>query len=586
MRDTEKLNKRGFAKSNNSKEHIESKVDSFGFKKSSTKKRGKKHKLTSKSQQLRGYTNASGRTATNSSIKAPSKDPSNKRLIIRQNLHKTDKNSSQVQPSKKIQGGQISYSSYRKGEKDVDQVKNTQKRKRRRKKKRQRHNVDLDDTSRLQRRTRNLLIRMKLEQNLIDAYSGEGWKGQSREKIRPEMELQRAKKQILKCKLSIRDAIRQLDSLSSVGSIEGSVIANDGSVYHEHIFCANCKMREAFPDNDIILCDGSCNRAFHQKCLDPPLDTENIPPGDQGWFCKFCECKIEILEATNAHLGTRFSLDSTWQDVFKEEAAIPDGDTALLNQEEEWPSDDPEDDDYNPERKDDNHGIDTEGNNDNVSDNSSSSSSMWSLNEECSLLDEGINLEYYSGNGHIDSDESGEIACGHRQRKAVDYKKLYDEMFGKDATLHEQVSEDEDWGPGKRRRREKESDAVNTLMTLHESKNKRPNNENNDRIREDSSGIPIKRPCFRLPHEAVEKLRHVFAENELPPRSVKESLSKELGIDVAKVSKWFKNARYMALKTRKKFINCFVLGICTILSDTSGICSASRRWRRATKFHL
>lgn len=50
---------------------------------------------------------------------------------------------------------------------------------------------------------------------------------------------------------------------------------------------------------------------------------------------------------------------------------------------------------------------------------------MWSLNGECSLLDEGINLEYYS-NDHIDSDESGEIACGRRQRRAVDYKKLYD----------------------------------------------------------------------------------------------------------------------------------------------------------------
>ncbi|GAU49121.1 hypothetical protein TSUD_376620 [Trifolium subterraneum] len=553
MRDTEKLNNKGSAKSNNSKEHIELKVDSPQFKKSSTKRQEKKHKLKSKSHKISGCSNVSERTATNDSPnKAPNKnnDSSNKRLIIRKNLHKTDRNSSPIQPSTKIQGGEISLNNHRKWEKDVDQEENIQKRKRRRKKKKQKQNVDLDDTSRLQRRTRNLLIRMKQEQNLIDAYSGEGWKGQSREKIRPEMELQRAKKQILKCKLSIRDAIRQLDSLSSVGSIEGSVIANDGSVSHEHIFCANCKMNEALPDNDIILCDGTCNRAFHQRCLDPPLDTENIPPGDQGWFCKFCECKIEILEATNAHLGTRFSLDSTWQDVFKEEAAIPDGDDALLNQEEDWPSDDPEDDDYNPEGKEDSHdGNNTEGNDENASDDSSSSGSMWSLNGECSLLDEGINLEYYSVNGHVDSDESGEIACGRRQRRAVDYKKLYDEMFGKDALSYEQVSEDEDWGPGKRRRREKESDAVNTLMTLHESENKHPNNEKKDRIRGDSSGI--KRPCFRIPHDAVEKLRQVFAENELPPKSVKDALSKELGLDAAKVNKWFKNARYSALKTRK-----------------------------------
>lgn len=56
---------------------------------------------------------------------------------------------------------------------------------------------------------------------------------------------------------------------------------------------------------------------------------------------------------------------------------------------------------------------------------------MWSFDGDCFQLDEGLGLEYYPGNGGIDSDESGEIACGRRQRTAVDYRKLYDVSMSK-----------------------------------------------------------------------------------------------------------------------------------------------------------
>ncbi|KAJ6913032.1 pathogenesis-related homeodomain protein isoform X4 [Populus alba x Populus x berolinensis] len=475
-----------------------------------------------------------------------------RKLIHRKILHKAlDKKASRKGASSELQLSTIDSKGNGKNG-DEGAIKKLKKRK---PKKRQRDKVKLDEPSRLQRRARYLMIKMKLDQNLIDAYSGEGWKGQSREKIRPEKELLRARKQILKCKLGLRDIILQVDSLSTVGCIEETVMAPDGSISHEHIFCAKCKSNEVSPDNDIVLCDGTCNCAFHQKCLEPPLDTESIPPGDQGWFCKFCECRMDIIEAMNAHLGTHFSEDSSWQDIFTEEAAIPDAGNVLLNPEEEWPSDDSEDDNYDPERRD--NIMSEAGTDDDASDDISSSTSLgWSSDGEVFLGSRrwemhGLDFRNNSMYSSLDSDETsdGEIVCGRRQRRAIDYKKLYDEVFGKDAPAHELASEDEDWGPGKRKRREKESNAASTLMTLCESKKR----SKSDETIEGMMKLPpqTRRPIFRLPPDAVEKLRQVFVENELPSRTVKENLSKELGLEPGKVSKWFKNSRYLALKSRK-----------------------------------
>ncbi|CAI0427872.1 unnamed protein product [Linum tenue] len=447
---------------------------------------------------------------------------------------------------------------------DKNPKKETAKRKfkRRRIDGRLRNNVELDEPSRLQRRTRYLMIKMKMEQNLIDAYSGEGWKGQSREKIRPEKELLRAKKQILKCKLGIRDAIHQLDLLSAVGCIEDSVMAPDGSVSHEHIFCAKCKSNDVVPDNDIILCDGTCNCAFHQMCLEPPLHTENsnlsivvyLPPGDQGWFCKFCECRMEIIDSMNAHLGTQYSTSCEWQDLFEEEAAAPDGGNILIL-EEEWPSDDSEDENYDPERRENSmNGAGTD-----ESDIASSSTSLgWSSDDEAVSGSrrwdmEGKEFRNQSIYSSLDSDESSdvEIMSGRRKRRAVDYRKLYDEMFGKDAHVADQLSEDEDWGPSKRKKKEKESDAASTLMTLYKRKKQAKKDETLEGKKDLPKESRVRRALSRIPPSAVEKLRRVFEENELPCGTVKHKLSEELGLEPGKVSKWFKNARYLALRSRK-----------------------------------
>ncbi|KDO61898.1 hypothetical protein CISIN_1g0067541mg [Citrus sinensis] len=473
-------------------------IASLKFKKGSKISKSKKLRSKSRCQSKTVNSTLLKRTVAESHSKGAGDDFARSKSISQKNLHiKIDRKGSKNWASSKHKGKNSALVISKGNGEVVDGDGETKKLRKGRSKKRRKEKVELDEASRLQRRTRYLLIKMKLEQNLIDAYSGEGWKGHSREKIRPEKELQRAKKQILKCKIGIRDAIRQLDSLSSVGCIEGSVIATDGSVHHEHIICAKCKLREAFPDNDIVLCDGTCNCAFHQKCLDPPLDTESIPPGDQGWFCKFCECKMEIIESMNAHIGTSFSVNSNWQDIFKEEAAFPDGCSALLNQEEEWPSDDSEDDDYNPERRENSCSISRAGTDD---DPSSSTSLSW---------------------------------------------------FSDSETFSESMSEDEDWGPAKRRRKEKESDAVNSLMTLYGSEEKYSKVKTAEVKKKLPSNAKIRRSFHRMPPNAVEKLRQVFAENELPSRIVKENLSKELSLEPEKVNKWFKNARYLALKARK-----------------------------------
>ncbi|KAJ7557358.1 hypothetical protein O6H91_05G123500 [Diphasiastrum complanatum] len=206
-----------------------------------------------------------------------------------------------------------------------------------------------DSLSRFRRLVKHSFSRMKMEQNLIEAYSGEGWKGLSREKIRPEKELQRAEAQILKSKFAIREAIHDLCLKCLEGSIQDSAFDSEGQIPVDEIFCAKCSSPEEYPNNDIILCDGACNRAFHQYCLEPPLAAHDIPPDDEGWLCPVCDCKLDCLDLINDFMEEDFELETSWEQIF------PEADPTTHPSSEapgDWPSDDSEDDDFDPDQLD------------------------------------------------------------------------------------------------------------------------------------------------------------------------------------------------------------------------------------------
>lgn len=418
-----------------------------------------------------------------------------------------------------------------------------------------------DDASRIKMRVRYFLNIIMREQNLIDAYSADGWKGQSLEKIRPEQELKRAETQILQSKLKIRQELQQLHTLSLEGSIQESAFDPDGQIFFDDIFCAVCKSKEVYPENDIILCDGACNRAFHQFCLDPPLRTEDIPQGDDGWLCPACDCKFECLDAINDNFGFDFKMEDSWEKVFAEAEDAGAGDN-LLGSQVDWPSEDSEDDDYNPETpKPSEHG---EVGEENGSDDELGSDSGSDSDSDSS--DDGSEVEFFdefagtsrSKKGQIFEDDETEdvleehveaddaaLVTGKRQRADVDYKQLYDEVYGANASDYES-SEDEDWGKKKQPRDVKKS-AGGTDGSVLEKRRKVKDGQDLEGV----SASQGRKSSTRLPKEVVTKLQETFKECELPSKASKQALSSQLGVSFEAVNTWFKNARRSSSKKKK-----------------------------------
>lgn len=82
-------------------------------------------------------------------------------------------------------------------------------------------------------------------------------------------------------------------------------------------------------------------------------------------------------------------------------------------------------------------------------------------------------------------------------------------MFGRDATANEQMSEDEDWGPDRKRRRKKNPD-MSCTVNLHECKEKGSDNESPEVENKFPAEPQAKRPLFRIPPSAVEVITFAY----------------------------------------------------------------------------
>jgi hypothetical protein len=80
------------------------------------------------------------------------------------------------QQRRQVRDGDVPLSSSPEGGVDAEEA--GRQRRRRRRRTRKTSEVVLDSRTRIKRRVKYLLMKMRVGQNLLDAYSGEGWNGQ------------------------------------------------------------------------------------------------------------------------------------------------------------------------------------------------------------------------------------------------------------------------------------------------------------------------------------------------------------------------------------------------------------------------
>ncbi|KAF9622015.1 hypothetical protein IFM89_029235 [Coptis chinensis] len=434
---------------------------------------------------------------------------------------------------------------------DISANVSVERNKKRKMRKRTNKAVD-DEFSRTRKRLRYLLYRMGFEHNYIDAYSGEGWKGQSAEKIKPEKELKRASSEILRIKRRIRELFEHLDSLCAEGRFEESLFDSEGLISSED--------RTLYASSVLFVL---------------------VPPGDEGWLCPGCDCKVDCIDLLNDSQGTNLSLGDEWEKVFPEAASMTAGD--MTDEILGLPSDDSEDNEYNPDASDVEEDVCTEGSSSDESDDSDFTSAsddmgvspigdqymgmilglpsddseddeydpnaleVEKIKDESSSSDFTSDSEYFSassdanGSSGLDADlapssvhdsrppgssnrrskftrfkkqsvksellsilepdgqENPSPLLGKRQREQLDYKKLHDETYG---NVPSDSSDNEEWAEADGPKIKKDDGGpVSAKASSQTNRGKRTSRGSQKRISEETVNTSHRRGCQNKGHE-------------------------------------------------------------------------------------
>ena len=113
---------------------------------------------------------------------------------------------------------------------------------------------------------------------------------------------------------------RDIDMDTGEVSFRDRIEEDTGEVDVEDVACARCGDGDATDENDILMCDGYCDRAFHQRCVVPPVKTDEIP---DEWLCPLCDARVDCFYTLNADFDLELdAADASWRDVFPTEAEL------------------------------------------------------------------------------------------------------------------------------------------------------------------------------------------------------------------------------------------------------------------------